>query len=196
MRVRKYVNQRKSNQKNGSPSRCKSGSSSYASAYGRTRSERPSFSYQKFFTMRVRKNKKWEVAEVQVSYKPKHDHTVKISTAEDAYHVFRTMWDENLLNLQEQVCAIFLNRANEVIGFRCLHTGSATASQFDLKLLFTLCCKLMAQGIILCHNHPSGNPKASPADFQMTRRVRECAQLFEVQLLDHLIITSKGYTTI
>lgn len=70
------------------------------------------------------------------------------------------------------------------------------ASQFDLKLLFTLCCKLMAQGIILCHNHPSGNPKASAADFQMTRRVRDCAQLFEVQLLDHLIITSKGYTTI
>ena len=85
MRVRKYVtNQRKSNQKNGSPSRCKSGSSSYASAYGRTRSERPSFSYQKFFTMRVRKNKKqWEVAEVQVSYKPKHDPSVKISTAQD-----------------------------------------------------------------------------------------------------------------
>jgi len=147
--------------------------------------------------MSVRKNKKqWQVAEVQVSYKPKHDPTVKISTAEDAYHVFRSMWDENLLNLQEQVCAIFLNRANEVIGFRCLHTGSATASQFDLKLLFTLCCKIMAQGIILCHNHPSGNPKASPADFQMTRRVRECAELFEVQLLDHLIITSKAYTTI
>jgi DNA repair protein RadC len=178
MSVRKDVlHKRKSNQKNGSPRECKSRSSSYASASERTDGERPSFSYQKS----VRKNKKqWQVAEVQVSYKPVHDPSVKIFTAEDAYNVFRSMWDENLLNLQEQICAIFLNRDNQVIGFRCIHTGSSTASQFDLKLLFTLCCKLMAQGIILCHNHPSGNPKASNADVQMTRQVREAAKLFEV----------------
>ena len=145
--------------------------------------------------MRERKKKnEWSVAEVQVSYKPK-DRTVKIHTADDAYQVFKQMWDDDLISLQEQTCVIFLNRANEVIGFRCLHTGSNTSSVVDIKLLFTLCCKLMAQGIILAHNHPSGNLKASMADNAFTKQVREACRLFDVQLMDHLIITNKSYNT-
>lgn len=188
---------RKSKSKNGSPRGCKSRSSSYASAFERTDGERPSFSTKNFYKMSVRKNKKsWAVAEVEVSYKPEHDRSVIITKSDDAYEVFKSMWDEDLINLQEQVCAIFLNSANEVIGFRCLHTGTAIASKFDVKLLFTICCKLMAQSIILCHNHPSGNLKPSVADSDLTRMVRRAAELLEVRLLDHLIITSKGYTVI
>lgn len=190
------LHKRKSNQKNGSPNRCKSGSSSYASASELSRGERPSFSTKNFYNMRDSKNKsQWAVAEVKVSYKPKKE-PVQIKTSDDAYNVFQTMWDQNLISIQEQVGVLFLNQHNQVIGYRCLHTGGITASVLDLKILFSMCCKVLAQGIILCHNHPSGNPRASEADREITRNVKTIAKLLDIALIDHLIITPNGYTTV
>ena len=63
----------------------------------------------------------------------------------------------------------------------------------DVRLIFAAAIKANAVGLILAHNHPSGNLKPSYIDIQLTKRVKEAGQLLDIQLLDHLILTSDGY---
>ena len=182
------------NKKNGKAYRCKSDSSSKSSTWS-VRSDLPSFIHSKFFKMRTRKSD-WNVAEVQVSYKPTHDRTVKITSSDDAHRVLRQMWDAEMLEIQEQFCVLFMNNANEVIGFRCLHTGTTTASMVDLKLLLSLCCKMLAHSIIIAHNHPSGNTKVSAADKSMTWKIKDAARMLDITLHDHIILTAETYVSL
>jgi DNA repair protein RadC len=101
--------------------------------------------------------------------------------------------DNSLINLQEQVYALYLNSNNEVIGWRCINTGNCGETLFDLK--FTLSCALscMASNIIIAHNHPSGTLEPSLNDIQTTDRLKNAAALIDIVLLDHLIIKKTGY---
>lgn len=137
----------------------------------------------------------WQVAEVQVSYKPTHDRTVTIGGSQDAQRVLREMWDPNMLPIQEQFCVLFLNKANEVLGFRCLHTGGTQSTMVDVKLLMSLCCKMLASGIIIAHNHPCGVTLVSQSDRKMTWKIKEVCRLMEIDLIDHIIITSDSYVS-
>ncbi|QEM13494.1 JAB domain-containing protein [Mucilaginibacter rubeus] len=103
------------------------------------------------------------------------------------------IWDDSLINLQEQVYVLFLNSRNEVISWRCVNTGSSKATTFDIK--FTLSCALncMATNIIIAHNHPSGELRPSITDYQATERLKMAAELLDIHLLDHLIIKTKGF---
>jgi DNA repair protein RadC len=159
------------------------------------RSDLPLLFIQNSFTMRTKKSD-WNVAEVQVSYKPTHDRTVKITSSDDAHRVLRQMWDADMLEIQEQFCVLFMNNANEVIGFRCLHTGTTTASMVDLKLLLSLGCKMLAHSIIIAHNHPSGNTKVSVADKHMTWKIKDAAEMLDITLHDHIILTSETYVSL
>ena len=139
----------------------------------------------------LRKN--WTVAELQVSYKPKTKTGVNITSSYDAYQVFRKMWDDTLINIQEQFCAIFMNQANEVIGFRVITTGKLNSSTVDIQLLLSCALLSRAAGIIVAHNHPSGNLKTTTADKNVTWKIKEVTDCLEVNLLDHLVITDKDY---
>ena len=74
-----------------------------------------------------------------------------------------------------------------------LMTGSAVASIFDLKRALKSAILDEASGIILCHNHPSGNLRPSPQDDAITRALKEGAAKLDLRLLDHLIITAGGF---
>ena len=93
----------------------------------------------------------------------------------------------------EQFKAMLLNRANKVLGIFEVSSGSSTGTIADPKLIFAAAIKANACGIILAHNHPSGNLNPSQADIDLTRRMREGGKLLEVQVLDHVIITCEGY---
>ena len=94
---------------------------------------------------------------------------------------------------QEQIWLITLPRRNSVIGKHHLTTGSAVASIFDLKRALKSAILDEASGIILCHNHPSGNLRPSPQDDAITRALKEGAAKLDLRLLDHLIITAGGF---
>ena len=94
---------------------------------------------------------------------------------------------------QEQIWLITLTRRNSVIGKHHLTTGSAVASIFDLKRALKSAILDEASGIILCHNHPSGNLRPSPQDDAITRALKEGAAKLDLRLLDHLIITAGGF---
>lgn len=165
------------------------------------RSDRPSFINQNSFSMRTEMDKEnlsvlrksWAVAELKVSYKPKTKTGVTITCSEDAYQVFRHMWDDSLINIQEQFAVLYLNFANEVIGFRVISTGSVSANTVDTHLVLSCALISRASHFIVAHNHPSGRLHPSEADNKVTFALKEAAQACSLTLHDHLIISDKTF---
>ena len=85
---------------------------------------------------------------------------------------------------------LLLNRANIVLGWVKLSSGGTTGTVVDVKIIFALSLKTNASGIILSHNHPSKNLIPSEKDKRLTKIVAEAGKLFNVNLLDHLIVVS------
>lgn len=135
------------------------------------------------------------VAEIQLSYKShvKPSDRVKITCSRDAYNVLLQTWDDNKLEFVEQFKVMLLNRANKVLGVFEVSTGSTTATVADPKIIFAAAIKANASGIIIAHNHPSGNLSPSQQDIDLTRKVKDGGKILEVQLLDHVIITTESY---
>jgi DNA repair protein RadC len=80
-----------------------------------------------------------------------------------------------------------------VTGFKVLFTGSATASIVDPKIVMKAAVVLDAVAIIIAHNHPSGDPAPSPEDIEITRRLKECCELFAIRFLDHVVLGESRY---
>lgn len=93
----------------------------------------------------------------------------------------------------EELWALFLNRSNRIIDKQKLSQGGIAETTFDMKILLKFAVNALASGIVLCHNHPSGNLRPSQADDQLTRRVSQAVKLLDIQLFDHLIITENRY---
>jgi DNA repair protein RadC len=74
-----------------------------------------------------------------------------------------------------------------------LFTGGLSGVVVDPKLIFQTALKCNSNSIILCHNHPSGNLKASNADLKLTNKMVEIGKLLDLPVLDHIIFTSESY---
>jgi DNA repair protein RadC len=116
-----------------------------------------------------------------------------VNASKDAYKIFLENWDDTKLELCEQFKVLLLNRANKAIGIFEVSSGSVTGTIADPKLIFASAIKANACGLIIAHNHPSGNLKPSQADIDLTRKIREGGRLLEIPVLDHLIVTTEGY---
>jgi DNA repair protein RadC len=92
----------------------------------------------------------------------------------------------------EQFWCIYLNRRNTVLKTEFVNKGSATASVVNVQGLIRRALELNAQALIIAHNHPSGETKPSNEDVTLTKKIKECAKLFDIQLLDSMIITTNG----
>lgn len=136
-----------------------------------------------------------EVSEIQLSYRStvKPSQRPKITGSKDAYEVLKKSWDDSKLELVEQFKAMFTNRANKVLGIYEVSTGGIAGTVADPRLIFVAALKVGASGVILSHNHPSGNLKPSQADIDLTRKIKEAGRFLEIQLMDHVILTSEGY---
>jgi DNA repair protein RadC len=137
----------------------------------------------------------YQVAEITLSYKTKvkPSERPKISSSRDAYEILLQYWDKDKLELQEQFKVLFVNRAHKVLGQYELSTGGVSGTIADPKLIFVAALKACASGFIVCHNHPSGNLTASQSDIDLTRKLKEAGKFLEIQLLDHIIITTEKY---
>jgi DNA repair protein RadC len=139
--------------------------------------------------------KRFQVAEIQLSYKSnvKPSLRPKINHSNDACQILRQNWDQTKIEFVEQFKVILTNRANKVLGIFELSTGGMTGTVADPKLIFVAALKSGATGILLAHNHPSGNLTPSQADIDLTKKIKEGGKFLEIQLLDHLVITSESY---
>ena len=133
------------------------------------------------------------VSEIKVAYSTSDTTKVKIKSGEDAYDILLASWNLDTIELQEEFKILLLNRANEVLGIYPLSKGGITGTVVDQRLIFAVALKCNASGIIMCHNHPSGKLLPSEADITLTKSIGKCADLLEINLLDHLIITKNGF---
>lgn len=95
----------------------------------------------------------------------------------------------------EEFWVLLLNRANRVIDKVRISEGGFTATIVDVRKIMRIALDNQAIGLILCHNHPSGNHNPSEDDIKITQKIKEAANTLDIKLLDHLIVTdSKCYS--
>jgi len=94
---------------------------------------------------------------------------------------------------REVFAVLFLNRANKVNHFEIISEGGITGTVADPRVILKRALEESAVNLILCHNHPSGSLKPSRADEQLTSKIRDAARLLDIQVLDHIIVSERGY---
>lgn len=135
----------------------------------------------------------WTVAEMEVSYNATAKIDVSVNSCEKAYKIFLEMWDKPMINVQEHLAALYVNRANKVVAYRHISSGALSGITVDIPLILTCALLSRSSGIILAHNHPSGNLEPSMADLEATINLKKSAETMGMTLLDHLIITPDNY---
>ncbi|MBP5994369.1 MAG: JAB domain-containing protein [Crocinitomicaceae bacterium] len=132
--------------------------------------------------------------ELQVKYTPskKVYKNERITNSELAFQYVRDTFNHETIACQEQFNVLFINHAHLPIGYYKASVGSNTATVVDIKLLMGLAIKSLSSGIIIAHNHPSGNLQPSENDIQLTKKIKDACALFDINLLDHLILSPCG----
>jgi DNA repair protein RadC len=129
-----------------------------------------------------------KLAEIKVSYRPQKVHHPIIKSSADVYYYLLKFFPEETISLQEQFVVGYVNRANKLIGVYELSKGGITGTIADPRLILSVALKAAATGIILAHNHPSGNLQPSIQDKDITKKIQEACKLLDITLLDHLIV--------
>lgn len=140
----------------------------------------------------------FKVNDVEIIYRNRipYQDRIQITQSATAYEVLRANWDENRLELVDQFKILMLDQKNNCLAISDIATGDMAACLADPKIIFATALKARAIGIILAHNHPSGNLQASGADISLTRKLVEGGKLLDINVLDHLIITAHSYTSL
>jgi DNA repair protein RadC len=113
-----------------------------------------------------------------------------VSASADTAHFLKSI----LTDYRHEVFAIiFLNQANRILHFEIISEGGITGTVADPRIIIKKALEENAINIILSHNHPSGNISPSKADLELTRKIKEAAALFDIRVLDHIIVGEDGY---
>lgn len=140
-------------------------------------------------------NSLYQLAEIEISYRPKFKamERPQIDSSDKAYRALVNNWNQDRIDLIEEFKIILLNRRNKVLGIVNISQGGMSQTMADPKIIFAVALKACASGIILSHNHPSGESAPSDADIKLTRKLSEVGVLLDIKVLDHIILCSDGY---
>jgi DNA repair protein RadC len=104
-------------------------------------------------------------------------------------------WSLDRIGFLEESKLLLLNRRNSVLGIVDILMGGILGTVVDPKAIFVIALKAGARAIILAHNHPSEKHNPSPQDIILTKKIKEGGKLLDIELLDHLIISRDGYSS-
>jgi len=114
----------------------------------------------------------------------------KITNSENAFdYMYSTLSDLN----HEEFWVIYLNQTNQIIHRNKIGQGGISSTTVDKRIIIKEALEKSAVGLILCHNHPSGNLQASMADIQLTNKIIDAGNLLDIKIIDHLIFGDKQY---
>ncbi len=116
----------------------------------------------------------------------------KIKESKDAADLFRQIWDKDSLELYESFICIYLNRANNTIGWLKISQGGLSGTVTDVRLILATALGCAASGMIMAHNHPSGNINPSDSDSKITQKIKEGGNIMDIQVLDHIILSGEN----
>lgn len=134
--------------------------------------------------------KKFELRSLQTDFP-----AIKITSSTDAVNVIRKFYGDDI-EIFESCFILLLNNANLTIGYAKISQGGITGTVVDTRLIAKYAIESLATGVILAHNHPSGNLNPSDADISITKKAKDGLKIFDIQLLDHFIITKDDFNTI
>jgi len=123
----------------------------------------------------------------------RHQLIVKKDTVKSSQDIAEFLRAKLAHKTQEIFAVLFLNRANRVIALETISEGGITGTVVDIRIIMKKAVLHNAISIILCHNHPSGNLQPSRADEMITQKIKEAALLFDIRLLDHIIVSIDGH---
>lgn len=146
--------------------------------------------------MKNEKMNSWLVNEIEVIYRTglKRETTVKIENAKNAVEELEPYFKQ-AMEFKELFYCMYLNNNNEVLGIYKISEGGTISTVVDIKIILGTGLKILAQSMIIAHNHPSGKREPSNADHKITQAIRKGAKLFDMEVIDHIILTKNGYTS-
>ena len=130
--------------------------------------------------------------ELKAKKTPSNFEKVKIISSNDAFKVIKQFYFDDI-DIFESFFILCLNRNNQTIAYAKISQGGVAGTVVDKKLIAKYAIDCLASGVILAHNHPSGNLKPSNEDLAITKRIKEGLKILDISVLDHLILTSQGY---
>ncbi len=141
--------------------------------------------------------KKYGIPQIKLSYVADRQAEAKYGEpllgSEKVADMLRDWWDEDSLTYTESMVAVLLNRRNKAIGILPISEGSGDCCVFDVRKLSAGALIANASGLILAHNHPSGNLRPSPQDDAVTKKAKTAMEALGIRFLDHIILTDEGY---
>lgn len=137
------------------------------------------------------------VSEVKLTYtsKVKPSQRPYIKSSRDSEDILRPYF-QHFIEHREGFYVMVLNRSNRLLAVNLISLGGVSGTTVDIKLIFQTALLCNGSGIILAHNHPSGNLRPSSADLSLTRKIGEAGKLLDIQVFDHLILTADDYTSL
>ena len=113
-----------------------------------------------------------------------------ISNSQEAYESFLPLIDDPT---KEHFMVAYLNQGNKIIKMERISTGGITGTPADPKVILKNALLKDATALVLCHNHPSGVARPSSEDQSITRQLVAAGKIFDIRVLDHLIIGENSY---
>ncbi|MEO6833425.1 MAG: JAB domain-containing protein, partial [Chitinophagaceae bacterium] len=136
-----------------------------------------------------------EVPELSVTYSRSSAKAFEgtIREATDVATFLRSTFGKDEIELQEQFIVLYLNQARSIIGYYRHSKGGINSTVADKRIIIGTALKCAAVGMVVAHNHPSGNLQPSDADLGLTRELKEGCKVVNISLIDHIILTKTGY---
>ena len=134
------------------------------------------------------------IDEIKISYSSiSYNERIKIVDSAKAYNSFKDSWNIETIELFEEFKIILLNHASEALGIYTVSKGGISSTVVEIRHILFVALKTNSTGIILAHNHPSGNLKPSSSDLKLTERMNEACKVMDLNLIDHIILSKQGY---
>lgn len=137
-----------------------------------------------------------QLKEKEVEYKLKATrqdfNRAQIRSSKDAADYARQFYFDDLM-IYESVFIIMTNRRNNTCGYAKISQGGISGTVVDIRLILKYAIDNLASGIIMVHNHPSGNMKASPQDISISKKLKEAARYMDISFLDSIIISEDAH---
>ncbi len=133
-----------------------------------------------------------KINEVEIIYKRKNSLKPKFKDSNQVYKILYPFF-ENVIDHHESFKILLCDNNNRVLGIHQISEGGLTGTVVDIRIIAQSIILSNAKAIVLAHNHPSGNLKPSSQDIKITSKIKDMCKIIEVNLLDHIILTSNGY---
>jgi DNA repair protein RadC len=136
-----------------------------------------------------------QVSEVKLIYKSKQkaSERPKVRGSKAIYDLLINCYDADTIELKESFKVLLLNQNHKVLGLMNISEGGISGTIVDIRLILQAAILGNASGIIISHNHPSGNLTVSVQDDFVTKRVKQACEIMNIDLLDHVVVTPESY---